>query len=131
MGRRRAAAVVLQVALQASLLFAGGCGRRHGRVSGTVTVDGRPLDHGVVNFIGAGGAASAPVLSGAYDASPVPVGRAGIAVRATPRPAVADPAAAAVDFVPLPDRYIEPERSGLSLDVVAGDQRHDISISTR
>lgn len=109
-----------------------GCGPRHGHVSGSVTVDGRPLDYGMVNFVGRSGAASAPVNAGTYEASMVPPGPVGITVRAMPRPAVADPAAGgALPFAPLPDRYLAPERSGLTLDVVAGRQRHDIAVSAK
>lgn len=109
-----------------------GCRPRLGEVSGTVTVDGSPLDYGIVNFVSPGGAASAPVLAGKFEAGGVPVGAVRIAVRALPRPVVAEPAAeGARPYAPLPERYLSSEQSGLSLDVKGGRQRHDISISAK
>ncbi|MFM7206704.1 MAG: hypothetical protein ACKO4T_08555 [Planctomycetaceae bacterium] len=92
----RAAALILL----AIVILNGGCSRRSGCVSGTVTVDGRPLEYGMVNFVGAGGAASAPAGGGQ-------------------RP-----------FAPLPDRYASPGQSGLAVDVVAGDQRLDLPLTS-
>jgi len=119
----RAGIVVLTV-------IAAGCGRRHGDVNGSVAVDGRPLDYGIVNFVGTAGAASAPVLDGRFEAGGVPLGTVRIAVRALPRPVVADPAAGATrPFAPLPDRYLSPHDSGLTLEVRPGAQRHDLVLS--
>lgn len=121
--RWRAGLVVL-------VLAAAGCGRRLGDVAGSVTVDGRPLDYGIVNFVGSAGAASAPVLDGRFEAGGVPLGTVGIAVRALPRPVVAEPATAATrPFAPLPERYLSPHDSGLSLEVRPGSQHHDIVLS--
>ena len=109
-----------------------GCGHRHGQVSGTVTVDGMPLDYGIINFVAKDGAASAPILDGAYEASGVPLGAVQIAVRALPRPVVAAPAAAGSrPFAPLPERYLSPRDSGLSLEVRPGRQRHDVAVAGR
>jgi len=36
-----------------------------------------------------------------------------------------------VTFEPLPDRYLTPEQSGLSLEVVAGEQQHDITVTAK
>jgi hypothetical protein len=112
------------------VLAAAGCGRRLGDVAGSVAVDGRPLDYGIVNFVGAAGAASAPVLDGRFEAGGVPLGTVRIAVRALPRPVVAEPAAGATrPFAPLPDRYLSPQDSGLTLEVKPGPQRHDLVLS--
>ena len=112
------------------VLAAAGCGRRLGDVAGSVAVDGRPLDYGIVNFVGAAGAASAPILDGRFEAGGVPLGTVRIAVRALPRPVVADPAAGATrPFSPLPDRYLSPHDSGLTLEVKPGPQRHDLVLS--
>jgi len=122
MGYRWGAVVLAVVAL--------GCGQRHGQVSGSVTVDGVPLDYGIVNFVGLDGAASAPILDGAYEAGGVPLGTVRIAVRALPRPVVAAPTAGPVrPYMPLPDRYLSPRDSGLAIEVKAGRQRHDISMT--
>lgn len=121
--RWRAGLVVLAIA-------APGCGERHGRVSGTVTVDGRPLDYGIVNLVGSGGAASAPILDGRFEAGGVPLGSVKIAVRALPRPVVATPAGDGTrPFAPLPTRYMSPDDSGLALEVKPGAQRHDLLVS--
>lgn len=107
-----------------------GCGPRLGEVSGTVAVDGMPLDYGIVNLVGPGGAASAPVLEGRFEAGGVPLGPVRLAVRALPRPVVADPASAgARPYAPLPERYLAPESSGLSLDVKPGRQRLDLTLT--
>jgi hypothetical protein len=109
---------------------AAGCGSRHGDVSGSVTVDGRPLDYGIVNLVGSGGAASAPILDGRFEAGGVPLGSVKLAVRALPRPVVAAPAADGTrPFAPLPARYLSPDDSGLALEVRPGQQRHDIALS--
>lgn len=114
----------------AAACLAVGCGQRLGHVAGTVLVDGEPLDYGIINFVAPAGAASAPILDGAFEAGGVPLGRVQIAVRAMPRPVVAAPAAAGVrPFGPLAERYLSPERSGLSLEVRPGRQRHDVVIS--
>jgi len=121
--RYRWGAVVLAIA-------ALGCGQRHGQVSGSVSVDGVPLDYGIVNFVGLDGAASAPILDGAYEAGGVPLGTVRIAVRALPRPVVAAPTAGTVRaYVPLPERYLSPRDSGLATEVRAGRQRHDIAVT--
>lgn len=120
------AAPCLSLALLAGLA----CGPRHGDVSGHVTVDGMPLDYGIVNFVTDGAASSAPVVDGMFAAGGVPLGTVRIAVRALPRPVVAEPAAAnARPYAPLPDRYLSPEASGLTLEVRPGRQVHDIVVS--
>jgi hypothetical protein len=122
MGYRWGAVVLAVVAL--------GCGQRHGQVSGSVTVDGVPLDYGIVNFVGLDGAASAPILDGAYEAGGVPLGTVRIAVRALPRPVVGAPPAGPVrPYMPLPDRYLSPRDSGLAIEVNAGRQRHDLAVT--
>lgn len=113
-----------------ALVAASACGPRHGEVSGRVTVDGAPLDYGIVNFVAPGAASSAPVVDGKFTAGGVPLGSVKIAVRALPRPVVAEPAAASTrPYAPLPDRYLSPEQSGLTLDVKVGRQSHDITVS--
>lgn len=107
-----------------------GCGQRHGQVSGTVSVDGALLDYGIINFVAADGAASAPILDGSFEAGGVPLGSVRIAVRALPRPIVSAPSAAGTrPFAPLPERYLSPSDSGLSLEVRPGHQRHAIAIT--
>ena len=109
-----------------------GCGPRHGTVSGMVTVDGRPLDYGMVDFTALGGVASAPVVDGRFTVERVPVGHATVTVRSVPRPVVAERSTTANTFQgPIPDRYMMPEQSGLSLEVSAGSQRHDVPVSSR
>jgi hypothetical protein len=88
-----------------------------------------PLDYGIVNFVGLDGAASAPILDGAYEAGGVPLGTVRIAVRALPRPVVAAPTAGTGAYVPLPERYLSPRDSGLAIEVRAGRQRHDIAVT--
>jgi hypothetical protein len=57
------------------IVFAGGCGGGKGNVSGTVTVNGKPLPMGVIVFTPESGAAvAAEIIDGKYSASGVPSG---------------------------------------------------------
>lgn len=95
-----------------------------------MSVDGVPLDYGIVNFVGLDGAASPPIVDGAYAAGGVPLGTIRIAVRVLPRPVVAAPTTGTVrPYVPLPERYLSPRDSGLAVEVKAGRQRHDINVT--
>jgi len=127
---RRVVFIAVSACLIASLA---GCGPTSGRVSGTVTIDGKPLDYGMVDFRGTSGVASAPVIDGAYAAEQVPVGAVGIAVRSMPRPAIAPPSSlgTTAHHGSLPDRYLDPATSGLSVEVRGGQQRHDLSLTER
>ncbi len=129
-------------ALLVGLVAFAGCNARTGSISGTVTVDGVPIGNGSVTIVGEQGApASASIVAGEYRVEKVPIGPARIAVRSLPPPSMMAPppkagsgsetAAVPSTFEPLPDRYLTPEQSGLSLEVVAGEQQHDITVTAK
>jgi hypothetical protein len=131
--------------LGALLATLAGCGPRGpvlGQVSGTVTLDGRPLDQGTIIFEATGlRPATARILDGriveATTNRPndgVPVGHQRIAVFSRAQAVVADPRAPSertgpgtAAFPPsmggrslLPARYNDPATSGLSATIQAG-----------
>ena len=127
-------------ALLVGLVAFAGCNARTGSISGTVTVDGVPIGNGSVTIVGEQGTpASASIVAGEYRVEKVPIGPARIAVRSLPPPSMMAPppkagsgdGPAASTFEPLPDRYLTPEQSGLSLEVVAGEQQHDITVTAK
>jgi hypothetical protein len=112
-----------------------GCGPRFANMSGTVTYQGKPVAGGTITFFDAGNrAASGAILpDGSYAVAKVTVGRARIAVVAPmdipfqgldERGGKGAPTATA----PLPAKYNDPEQSGLTCDVLGGDQKYDISL---
>jgi hypothetical protein len=127
--------------LLAAVLAMAGCGSRGGTLSGTITVDGTPLANGMLMAQAADGSQlSAPVVGGRYELRQVPLGSARLAVRGLPPPPMigpppasgtgGKPATAGFPFVPLPDDYADPDRSGLRIDVTGGSQRADLEISS-
>ena len=129
-------------ALLVGLVAFAGCNARTGSISGTVTVDGVPIGNGSVTIVGEQGTpASASIVAGEYRVEKVPIGPARIAVRSLPPPSMMapppkagsgdGPASVPPTFEPLPDRYLTPEQSGLSLEVVAGEQQHDITVTAK
>src|SRR5262249_5353217 len=120
--------------LGAAVLLAvlAGCGPSVGSVDGRVLLDGQPLSAGTGTFVDANG------HEGTYRIRPdgedriaeFPVGNApiwgtrqprapfGKAPSSDPRPAV------------LPDRYQDPERSGLELVVHPGSQTYNIRLES-
>lgn len=127
------------------LLAAGmlsGCGPSGGTIGGTVTVDGQPLPHGMLMVHDeAGGVLSTPITAGDYQLPEVPVGPARLAVRSLPPPPMMAPppttgpreqaASDRAGFVRLADAYADPASSGLGMEVAAGWQQHDLSLSSR
>lgn len=128
----RLGAVVLMV-------LAAGCSRGTGNVSGTVKFKGKPLPAGTITFYDeANGAASSSINSdGSYSVSKVAVGTARITV-AVPMPIYltapgtsdvkGDLPDAAKQAPPLPRRYYDPAKSGLTCPVVRGDQQQDFDL---
>ena len=154
--RRRAMAATLWCLAAALAGPLAGCGPRGpalAEVSGTVTLDGRPLERGTITFEATGlRAATARIVDGriveatthrANDG--VPVGRQRIAVfsRAEPvalkpgtAPAKASPGSAA--FPPsmtgpslLPARYNDPATSGLTATISPGQNTLSLELHRR
>lgn len=128
-----------------------GCGgSSKGTVSGKVLYKGQPLKGGNVAILskaGGGNLTSSIQEDGSYSISKVPRGPAVITVetrsiRPVPQKALPGPYARAskdtlppglvvgdaARYVPIPEQYADPEKSGLSLDVKGGPQPHDIDL---
>lgn len=131
----------------ATLILCVGCGAPTGRITGTVTFDGKPLPAGRITFLCFGEGRpvlSSPIADGRYLMEAVPVGGARIAVETfnteafrQPKPAPGVPAITLSPafmigppgpYVKIPDRYRHPDDSGLSLDIQGGNQVHDIAL---
>ena len=127
------------VGLSASM----GCGgAKKATVKGVVTYKGEKLGNGNVIFHGADnkGAASPIDANGAYQLSNVPLGLMKITVE-TIAPATATAPAlpgmempkieggpAAGKYVRIPDQYKDATKSGLTYEVKAGAQEHNINL---
>lgn len=123
----------------AALALAGGCGEaessnyKSARLEGEVTVDGQPIDEGIIQFIPAntddGPITQAPILKGRYVANKVPLGRVNAILRSTPPP---PPAQITSDYYPpetvgIPDRY----SSGFPIEVKEDKADQDFPLSSK
>lgn len=104
-----------------------GCGPSEGpagTVSGTVTLDGEPVESGEVNFVSSEGfAATGSITNGQFTLdAPLPVGKYSVAVG--PPALTAAPGEeggnAAIPESPVPASYRTPGMSGLSQDIQEG-----------
>lgn len=94
-------------------------------VSGKVTLDGKPVTEGIVNFVSAGGfAASSTIKDGSFSISRsqfgngIPLGDYKVAVESAPPPdPLAKSPSAAVSPVKIPHKYRDPASSGLTAKV--------------
>jgi hypothetical protein len=122
-----------------------GCGgRTTATVTGTVTLDGKPVPAGTVSFFASDqDPVSVPISSdGTYTATDVPTGPVKVAVLTplAPSERVAGatqmkrrfgrgkPMPSTINVVSVPTKYSDPARSGLGLDVNAGSQPYDIKL---
>lgn len=118
-----------------------GCGRADvGKISGKVTFAGQPLPFGSIAFVGPdGGMASGTVWNGDYLVADAALGQAKVAIRSLPMPPSMRPAnpqggsgasnaAPDATHMTIPERYGEPDESGLSHTVVAGDQSRNFKL---
>jgi hypothetical protein len=126
------------------VLLLTGCAPATSTVTGTVTLNGKPVTEGQVSFIFADGMVVTAMIQadGSYMAPEVPVGPARVAVYG---PAVAQaeaeiikvkgkeggkartpPKAAKGD---IPDRYSNPDTSGLSVTVTKGETKYEIPLT--
>ena len=126
------AAVWLMVLLA---LTSAGCGRGkpRGLVAGTVTFQGRLVTEGQVNFFCAkNGTGASPTLtaSGTYSIPEgVDVGRYTVCIT-PPAPTVAGgaPSAGSPSQFTIPEKYRNPDASGISVDVQAGNNEFAIEL---
>ncbi|MBN9122085.1 MAG: hypothetical protein J0I06_23580 [Planctomycetes bacterium] len=145
--RRAAAGALLTV-----LLAAVGCGsgdgvNRGGKLAGKVTLDGKPVGGGEVIVASADGKHSMSGKirnNGSYTILDPPLGACKLAVITSPLKDVPPPSAkkGPVNFtdpatgewpiyVKIPAKYEKAETSGLTVDVKAGDQPHDIPLTEK
>jgi hypothetical protein len=153
------------------LLAAMGCGGGKGDVSGTVTLDGKPLPAGKIAFLASKGAAvSADIQNGQYTVAKVPTGNVKVTVETASIKTQADQMQAGIrqggpksvppntppeakahleaeikanaesaqkakdllaQYRPIPEKYGKPDTSGLSTTVKAGDNKFDVSLTSK
>lgn len=132
-----------------ALIIAGCGGSSVGTVSGTVSYKKQLLKGGNVSIIPKAGEprSSSIAEDGSYKISKVPIGPAKITVetkslrpvsqKSLPGPYARAPKDVlpqgvqgdAKRYVAIPDKYADPEGSGLSLEVKRGDQTHNIDLN--
>jgi hypothetical protein len=120
-----------------------GCSKPLGQVSGQVFFEGQPLESGTITFVGQNNYKAYCVIGRdkTYSFDNVPVGPVKIAFAShhrvppgfksaelppnVPRPKEEPPAPAP----PIPEKYKNPEQSGLTYTVKAGQQIFDIKLN--
>jgi len=130
---RRVLPLVLLLAVAA-----GGCGRKTAPVRGKVTYMGTPLTMGTVIIISDDGLTSVrgPIQpDGTYEIAKAPIGKVKVGVSNPPPmgapggqalsgspddPETKQAAALAAKYVPSPDTYTHPDKSGLTEEVPSG-----------
>jgi hypothetical protein len=116
-----------------------GCGNQPGRVVGRVTYKGTPLTSGSVMFYAADGNQYGASLAadGTYHIDGIPPGPARITVHSHPHtpPALLGkdrykPAGRAESrYTAIPREFSQPDQSGLTCAVKAGEQRCDLDLT--
>lgn len=130
-------------------LFAVGCGGGTGNVSGTVTYRGKLLPTGIITFLDGRNQvlASSPIREGKYAAFDVPAGPVKIIVSTPPaasqrrrarqlpkiikseslgKGSIGRRSTVAAETVPA--QYADPDQSGLTFTVRAGEQEHPVDL---
>jgi len=121
-------------------VFLAGCGSDMASVSGTVTYDGKPLDTGTVGFfpVGPGPAGYGSIQpDGSFrirtgQQAGLPPGEYRITVQATgpipePTPENLEPVPESI----IPERYGNPDQSGLTFTVEPGSNQVPIALKTQ
>jgi hypothetical protein len=134
--------VALQALAAGAMLALAGCGEQRGQIDGKVTLDGKPVPGGVVSVYPSKDAnpelPGQPVQTqiaqdGTFVVNNVPVGPAQITVepilRLSPIGGGKAPGADA-RYMPIPDRYKDKAKSGLSIDVKSGKQPLDLQLKS-
>jgi hypothetical protein len=115
------------------LLVAGeGCSEATGIVSGEVKLNGDPVPRGTITFHSRGSKPTGrftEINDGKYTLAGLPVGEYAVTVQSTiqPPPTTAKGAKAktpAPKTVPVPLKYSDPEKSGLTFTLKAGDNTY-------
>jgi hypothetical protein len=129
------------LALAATCFFATGCSESTGTVSGTITVNGKPLPAGLITFesqVGKHDAFSAAIKDGKYETAPIPAGDCKITVihstvagpggsgggndLAPPKPGAGGKTGPAIE---VPSKYQRSDTSGLEFKVKSGPNTFD------
>lgn len=113
-----------------------GCGSNTGTITGNVTFQGEPITIGTIAFIGLSGTvASATIQDGSYTLSDAETGLATVTVTShEPSPMMHPPTGPdpnappppPLKYVPIPDRYSNPKRCGVTYTVRPGKQTYDV-----
>ncbi len=126
----------------ALLALAGCAGKKAANVSGSVTLDGKPIQAGMVVFTGADNKeTSGPILDGKYTVFNAPLGQAKVSLKNTTMPiptgSGGDPndvfkQSLTVSAVPplaqIPLKYEDPN-NGLTCEVKPGPQTFDVHLT--
>jgi hypothetical protein len=118
----------LILTFSAAALLLSGCGPGRGDVSGVVYFKNTPLEAGTITFYDEykGVASSEIKTDGSYAVTHVGTGTAKIAV-VTPMN-IQMPGMPAVKTIPIPPKYNDREKSGLTCKVVSGKQEHNVTL---
>jgi hypothetical protein len=121
------------------LVFLSGCSGGVGTVVGEVKYNGQPLPNGRITFVCSGGskpALSVDIVDGRYEIANVPAGPVEVTIetfnlRSDPVPGGPPPAPVpkGYKYVKIPARYGSAKDSGLSFEVVRGDQTKDFNLT--
>ena len=105
-----------------------GCGPGRGDVSGVVYYKNKPLDGGTITFYDEYNGVSSSTIKadGSYADIHVATGTAKIAV-ATPM-AIGMTGIKMVKTTPIPPKYADREKSGLTCKVASGPQEHKVEL---
>lgn len=112
----------------AAPLTLAGCAPGRGDISGVVYFKNKPLDGGMITFYDEhnGAASSSIKADGSYEVTDVATGTAKIAV-ATPLP-IRMTGIPMAKTTPIPPKYADREKSGLTCSVSRGKQEHKVEL---
>lgn len=140
---------LLQAAVGVAVLTAAGCGGGTADLSGKVAFQGKPVVFGSVVVIGADGVPKSGVIQpdGTFRVDGVRAGSVKITVSSPPPPGAAaakkgrediDPSKVlkeapvnpevAKNWFPIPDRYADPDKSGLGQSLSPGSNQIDLDL---
>lgn len=119
--------------------FTSGCGAKSGELTGRVTFQGKNLQQGTVLVASSSGSVHSGLIQsdGTYTIPGIPVGPAKIAVncpdprdvKVIPRKKEEKvPAADVSKWISIPEKYADPEKSGLSINIRPGTNTFPIDL---
>jgi hypothetical protein len=116
------------LAFWAAVLMLSGCGHGCGDVTGVVYYRNKPLEAGTISFFDErkGVHSSEINADGSYEVTNVATGIAKLSV-VTPMP-ITLPGMTAAKATPIPAKYADREKSGLTCNVHRGRQEHTVEL---